>query len=87
MAKRRNKAAKIRAILAEQPDATTKEVIEVLAAQRVRVSPAQVYNVRSSMGTPKDNGYGDLIKAKKLADAMGGIDKARAVLNVLAKLL
>lgn len=85
MAKRRNKAAKIRAILAERPNASAKEVVEALASQRVRVSAAQVYNVRSTMGN--DNGYGDLIKAKKLADAMGGVEKARAALNVLAKLV
>ncbi len=85
MAKRRNKAAKIRAVLAENPDASAREVVETLAAQRVRVTPAQVYNVKA--GKPKANGYASLIQAKKLADAMGGVDKARAALDVLAKLL
>jgi hypothetical protein len=33
------------------------------------------------------NGYASLIQAKKLADAMGGVDKAREALDVLAKLL
>ena len=42
MAKRRNKAAKIRAALAENPDASAREVVETLAAQRVRVTAAQV---------------------------------------------
>jgi len=87
MAKRRNKAAKIRAALAEQPDATAKEIVATLAAQRVRVTTAQVYNVKATNGKPKRNGYDSLIQAKRLADAMGGVDKARAALDALAKLL
>jgi hypothetical protein len=86
MAKRRNKAAKIREALAELgPDATAAQVIEILAAQRVRVTPQQVYNVRAAK--PKANGYAQLIQAKRLAEKMGGVDKARAALDVLAKLL
>jgi chromosome condensin MukBEF complex kleisin-like MukF subunit len=88
MAKRRNKAGKIREYLAEQPQASAAEVVKALAAQRVRVSPAQVYNVKATAGKPKAaNGYESVIQAKRLADAMGGIDKARAALDVLAKLL
>jgi len=87
MAKRRNKAAKIRAALAENPDASAREVVETLAAQRVRVTAAQVYNVKSTVAKPKADGYASLIQAKRLADAMGGVDKARAALDVLAKLL
>ena len=69
------------------PDAKAKEVVETLAAQRVRVTPAQVYNIKSTAGRPKANGYAALIQAKKLADKLGGVDKARAALDVLAKLL
>jgi len=87
MAKRRNKAAKIRAALAEIPDATAKEIVQTLAAQRVRVTPAQVYNVKSTTAKPKVGGYASLIQAKKLADALGGVEQARAALDVLAKLL
>ena len=39
----------------------------------------------SHKAAPK--GYEALIQAKRLADAMGGIDKARAALDVLAKLV
>jgi hypothetical protein len=35
----------------------------------------------------KASGYESLIQAKKLADAMGGVEKARAALDVLAKLV
>lgn len=87
MPKRRNKAAKIRATLANNPDATAKEVVEALAAQRVRVTAGQVYNVKSTATKPKVNGYASLLRAKKLADRMGGIEKARAALAVLAKLV
>ena len=86
MAKRRNKAAKIRAVLEANPNAAAKEIIQTLAAQRVGVSPAQVYNVKAT-AKPKANGFADLIQAKKLADAMGGVEKARAALDVLSKLL
>jgi hypothetical protein len=42
MAKCRNKTAKIRASLAERPDASTKEIIQTLAVQRVRVSACYI---------------------------------------------
>ena len=87
MPKRRNKSAKIRALLSENPDASAKEIVEVLARQRVRVSPAQVYNAKAGMAKPKDSGYASLIKAKRLADAMGGVEEARRVLDVLARLV
>jgi hypothetical protein len=95
MATRRNKSAKIRQALAAHPKATAKEIVATLKAQRVRVSAAHVYNIKSTMGKSSNgrhsNGttsaYDSLIQAKKLADAMGGIDKAREALAVLGKLL
>ena len=93
MAKRRNKAAKIREAIAEMgPDATAKEVVVALAARRVRVTPQQVYNVKSTTSPPRKakpqrDEYATLVQAKQLADALGGIEPARAALAVLAKLL
>jgi hypothetical protein len=99
MTKRANsKAAKIRAVLAERPDAKAKEVVEALAAQKVKVTVGQVYNLKSTRGNAtsgngkstvakKASGFESLIQAKKLADAMGGVDKARAAMDVLAKLV
>jgi len=87
MPKRRNKAAKIRALLADNPGATAKEIIKMLAAQRVRVSPGQVYNVKSTTAKPNLDGYASLLQAKKMADALGGVEQARAALDVLAKLM
>src|SRR5262245_36185243 len=94
-----SKAAKIRALLAERPDATAKEIIEALAAKKVKVTAAQVYNLKSTSSNGRGgrgrstsshgltSGVDVLIQAKKLADAMGGVDKARAALDVLAKLV
>jgi hypothetical protein len=92
MARRRiKKAARIRAILKRNPDASAKEIIATLAAQRVRVTPAHVYALKAKMSRPKAkqsaNGYASLIEAKKLADALGGVAKAREALAVLANLL
>jgi hypothetical protein len=97
MTKRANsKAAKIRALLAERSDAKASEIVAALAAQKVKVTPAQVYNLKSTMGkaggngkpaAKKSGGYESLIQAKRLADAMGGVEKARAALDVLAKLV
>jgi hypothetical protein len=78
-------------MIAERPEASAKEIVEALAAQRTRVSAAQVYNVRSMIGKPKAKAaagrYDALIQAKKLAEAMGGIEPARQALDMLAKLL
>jgi len=82
-----NKAAKIRAALADSPDASAKEIVQALSKQRVRVSLAQVYNVKATTAKPKVNGYASLIQAKKLVDAMGGVEQARAALDALAKLV
>jgi hypothetical protein len=85
------KAARIRAILERNPDASAKEIIATLAALRVRVHPAQVYAIKATAEKPKArqsaNGYATLIQAKKLADSLGGVQKAREALAVLAKLL
>jgi hypothetical protein len=39
------------------------------------------------MAKPQADGYDELFKAKKLADAMGGVEKARAALEELARLV
>ena len=98
MAKRSNsKASKIRALLAERPDAKATEIVATLAAQKIKVTAGQVYNLKSTIGkstagngkpaAKKASGYESLIHAKKLADAMGGVEKARAALDMLARLV
>jgi hypothetical protein len=43
--------------------------------------------VKSTAAKPKLDGYASLIQAKKMADALGGVEQARAAPDVLAKLL
>ncbi len=89
---RNSKAAKIREYLAEHPDAKAADVVAALKSQRVKVSVAHVYQLKTN-GKPKraKRANGDtlsaLIEAKKLAVKLGGVDKARAALDALAKLL
>lgn len=90
MAKRRhNKAALIRQIEAEKPDATAAEIVAALAAKRVKVTPAYIYALRAKgNGKPAAlSGIDALVKAKKMADALGGVDAARELLAALAKLV
>ena len=92
MAKRANsKAAKIRALIADKPGIKAREVIDTLAKQTVKVSAPQVYAILANGAKPrrkaKAGGYDVLVQAKKLADAMGGVEKARAALDVLARLV
>ncbi|HUE70426.1 MAG TPA: hypothetical protein VMP01_06000 [Pirellulaceae bacterium] len=92
-----SKAAKIREYLADHPDAKAADVVAALKSQRVKVSGAQVYNVKAANGKPKrraksvKRSKGDtltaLIEAKKLADKLGGVERARDAVNALARLL
>jgi len=96
MAKRRhNKSALIREIQAEKPDATAKEIVDALAAKRVKVTAAYIYALKAKKGTAKNgkpkpaalDGVEALVRAKKMADALGGVDKARELLAALAQLV
>ena len=95
MAKRSDsKAAKIRALAASKPGITAREVIDTLAKQKVKVTAPHVYAILANGSKPKrgrpakaGNKYASLVQAKRLADAMGGVEKARAVLDVLARLV
>ena len=96
MAKRKhNKSALIREEIAQSPKATAAEIVEALAAKKVKISAAHVYNVKAASGKRKGRkakaSNGDtvavLLKAKKMADSMGGIENARAALSALAKLI
>ncbi len=89
-----SKAAKIREYLAAHPNAKAADVVAALKARRVKVSAAQVYNVKAANGKPKRRAKaagGDtltaLIDAKKLADKLGGVDRAREAVEALARLL
>jgi hypothetical protein len=92
MAKRRhNKAALIREIEAAKPNSTAAEIVAALAAKKVKVTPAYIYALRAKgNGRPKAaglSGVDALVRAKKMADQLGGIDKAREMLTTLALLV
>jgi hypothetical protein len=96
MAKRRhNKAALIREIEAEKPGATASEIVAALAAKKVKVTPAYIYALRAKGSKPRNgkpkaaalSGVEALVKAKKMADQLGGVDAARELLAALARLV
>ena len=92
-----NRSAIIRAYKEKNPDARPKGISEALAKEGVKVTPTYVSTVlsnerRKSGKRRKKRGgggraYADLVQAKRLADAMGGIEKARTALNALARII
>ena len=96
--KRGAKSQAIRDQLSATPDAATKDVIAALKSQGIKVSGQMVSTLKAKMkGTGKRrgrkkasaNGKLDieiLIRAKKLAEQLGGVEKARAAIDALAKL-
>jgi hypothetical protein len=96
MAKRKhNKSALIREYMAKKPDASAKEIVDALAGKRVKVTAAYIYALKAKNGKPKAGkaksaalgGVDVLVKAKKMADQLGGIDQARELLATLAQLV
>ena len=88
MAKRRNKARKIREVLAEMGDAVpAKDVVKRLSSMRIKVTPQQVYAARtnSSKSTVKSP-FVAVLDAKKLVDSAGSVARAREALNVISML-
>lgn len=84
-----SKAAAAREYITQNPTAKAKDVVEALAGQKIKISPAQVYGLMSKEPQTKamnGSSYDNLIAAKRLVDSIG-IDNARSAINVLAKLL
>ena len=95
MARRKvNKSAKIRAEFDKNPKARPRDVVAALAARKIKVSPAQVSNIRSRMAGKRKSGklnggmiaVSDLQAAKKLVDALGSIERAQSAIGALARL-
>lgn len=91
-----SKSQAIRDYKAAHPDAKPKAIVAALAEMKITVTPATVSTTlsmdkRKSKKTrkSKDNSstLETLIQAKKMADQMGGVAKAREALNALAKIL
>jgi hypothetical protein len=95
------KSASIRNYKAEHPRAKPKEIAEALTRSGEKVTAAFVSTVlsndrrrgRKRKGGRKPgrvsavNSYNHLVQAKRLADQMGGVAKAKAALDALAKIL
>jgi len=90
-----NKAEKIREAFGNLgADARPKDVIAHLAANKIKVAPAQVSNIKATLGKRKPAGkksqgglaLPDLLAAKKLVESIGSIDRARDAIEALAKL-
>ncbi len=79
-------------------NARPKDVIAALAAKGIKVSSAQVSNLKARHGKGKKRGakvgagtngsftLEALVDAKKLADRLGGVESARKLLDALSKL-
>jgi hypothetical protein len=97
-----NLSEEIRKYVEANPNDKPKAISAGLAAKGVKVTPVYVStilsNERRKSGKRKRRGrkpgrkpassvHTSLILAKKLADQLGGVDNARAVLDTLAKIL
>ncbi|MBX7073472.1 MAG: hypothetical protein K1X71_10030 [Pirellulales bacterium] len=80
-------------------DTRPKDIIAKLAEKNIKVSPAQVSNIKAVMKKSGSSGSGrgrrsaagslsidDLVAAKKLADQLGGVAAAQRALDALARL-
>jgi hypothetical protein len=93
-----NKSEAIRKLKAKKPSMGPKAIAETLTKQGIKVSPAFVSTVLSnskkkgkSKGAGRRAGSGaiavdDLVRAKKLVEKMGSIDRAQSALSALARL-
>ena len=96
--KRGTKSQAIRDQLSVTPDAATKDIIATLKARGINVSGQMVSTLKATArgGAKKPRrkkaGANDkldldmLVRAKKLTDQFGGIEKAQEALDALAKL-
>ena len=97
-----NRSAAIRAYKDDNKNAKPKDIAAALEKDGIKVSAAYVSTVlsndrrKSGKGGRRRKGsdraaggrpYADLVQAKRLADRMGGIEKAQAALNALARIL
>ena len=98
MAKRGAKSAAIKEFIANHPTAKAREILDALKAQKIKVSPNQVYALlsksngkptakKSSKAPASDSNVESLFHVKTLVTAVGSIDQARQALDTYAKLL
>lgn len=86
---KRNKSQAIRAVLADKPAASVKEIQALLAAKRIKVSPALIHQVRGKSSKASTNGHisvEGLFAAKAFVKSLGSVEAAKAALDSFAKL-
>jgi len=96
--KKLNKSAKIRDALRTAPRARTSEIVAMLGARGIKVTPVLVSNVRARMAEAADKhgsvrrptgnepSLNDLLAAKRFADHVGGHKSAASLIEALFKL-
>jgi len=98
-----NKSQAIRDALKQHPKAGPKEISEILSKQGIKVSAVFVSNVKSISKKKRGRrkkataavkpavsdkvSISTLVQAKNLADQIGGVEKAKQMLDTLAKLV
>jgi hypothetical protein len=98
--KRVNKSAAIRAMIAEHPEARSKEIISLLAAKGIKVRATLVYYIRSkekhlrrqdkrrraaSIDAGASSPVQLIIKVKELSKEAGGIGNLKKLVDILAE--
>ena len=97
-----NKSQAIRDHLEEQPDDGPKAVVAALGKKKIEVTEGLVNNVKYALSGKKKRrkkkaattqptvsdkiSISTLVQAKKMADQLGGIEKAKTALAALTKL-
>lgn len=86
----KSKSAEIRELFSEFPDATNLEVIEILAEKGIEVSVNLVnqvrYDYKHKNKLNSENQDEPLLKVKRLAEEIGGIDHLIQLATLLKKL-
>lgn len=91
--KRGRKSEAIRAIIADKPTATVKDIQAALASKRIKASVALISKLKSTKGRGRKasaNGHvsmDGLLAAKVLVGKLGSVEAARSALDSLAKLI
>lgn len=100
MPKRRpRKSDAIRELLTMSPEMRNSEIIAALAAKKIKVSAAHISNLRKAMAAGKGRrtparppaakdrvSLAALMEAMRLADRLGGVDRAAELFRTLAAL-
>lgn len=93
-----HKSDAVRELLTANPEVRNTEIIALLAAKKIKVTPALVSNLRKRMSTggplgkpgrprkgAQDVSVASLVEAKRLADQLGGVSRTLDLLRILER--